>query len=73
MALDALMKLEDNSDDGTNRHGKSNQKRPLYRQVVEILKTLNGRTTPADSSIPRSSAPGDVSFHSLHACSGRLP
>lgn len=71
MALEALMKLEENSDDGTNHHGKSNQKLPLYRQVVGILKTLNGPTTPADSPIPRSSTPGDTSFtHSMPLADG---
>lgn len=71
MALEALMKLEDDSDDGTNHHGKSNQKRPFYCQVVEILKTLNGPTTPADSPIPRLSTPGDTSFtHSMPVADG---
>lgn len=56
------MKLEDNSDDGANHHEKSNQKHPLYRQVVEILKTLNGLTTPADPPVLRLSTPGDASF-----------
>lgn len=56
------MKLEDNSDDGANHHEKSNQKRPLYRHVVEILKTLNGLTTPADPPVLRLSTPGDASF-----------
>ncbi|CAI7636282.1 unnamed protein product [Penicillium palitans] len=62
VALEALMKLEEDSGDGVNRHAGSNQKRPLYRQVVEILKTLNGPTTPADLPVPRLSTPGDTSL-----------
>ncbi|KAJ6010024.1 hypothetical protein N7522_005040 [Penicillium canescens] len=61
VALEALMKLEENSDDSANRHAGSNQKRPLYRQVVAILKTLNGPTTSTDSPVPRISTPGDTS------------
>jgi hypothetical protein len=59
VALEALMKLEEKSDDGSNRHAGSNQKRPLHRQVVEILKTLNGPTTSAESPVPRLSTPAD--------------
>ncbi|KXG50761.1 uncharacterized protein PGRI_045280 [Penicillium griseofulvum] len=62
VALEALMKLEENSDDGANRHAGSNQKRSLYRQVVEILKTLNGPTTSADSPVSRISTPGDTTL-----------
>jgi hypothetical protein len=62
VALEALMKLEKNSGDGANRHAGLNQKRPLYRQVVEILKTLNGPTTSADSPVPRLSTPGGTSL-----------
>jgi hypothetical protein len=62
VALEALMKLEENSDDGANRHAGSNQKRALHRQVVEILKTLDGPTTSADSPVPRISTPGDTTL-----------
>ncbi|KAJ5825084.1 hypothetical protein N7447_007424 [Penicillium robsamsonii] len=60
MTLEALMKLEEDLGDGTNRHAGSNQKRPIHRQVVEILKTLNDPATPADSPVLRSSTPRDT-------------
>jgi hypothetical protein len=62
VALEALMKLEEDSYGGANRHTGSNQKRFLYRQVVEILKTLNSPTTSAESPVPRISTPADTTL-----------
>lgn len=71
MTLEALMKLEEDSGERVNHHAGSNQKRPLYRQVVEILKTLNGPTTSAASPVPILSTPGDTSLtHSMPIADG---
>ncbi|KAJ5894312.1 hypothetical protein N7495_006003 [Penicillium taxi] len=62
VALEALMKLEQTSGDGDNRHAGNktgpSQKNSLYRQVIEILKSLSGSATPTDSL----STPGNASL-----------
>ncbi|OQE42208.1 hypothetical protein PENCOP_c004G00338 [Penicillium coprophilum] len=71
IALEALMKLEEDSDGCVNRHVGSNQERPLYHQVVEILKRLNAPATPADPPVLGLSTPGDASFgHSMPVLDG---
>ncbi|KAJ5373145.1 hypothetical protein N7517_005151 [Penicillium concentricum] len=70
VTLEALMKLEMDSSDNANRHEGSNQKRPIHRRVLEILKTLNNPATPADPPV-LSSTPRDTSLtHSIPVADG---
>ncbi|KAJ5302223.1 hypothetical protein N7508_007086 [Penicillium antarcticum] len=64
VALEALMKLEENSGDDIKYNTASNQKLPLRHQVGEILKNLNTQNTPTDSPAPGllTSTPGDTSL-----------
>ncbi|KAJ5613828.1 hypothetical protein N7528_007482 [Penicillium herquei] len=55
VALEALMKLESDSGDGTKHNTASKQKLSLRHQVLEILKDLNFQPASTNSPIPASS------------------